>query len=116
MQRSNAAWTVDYLKYDWCDTGTQDARASYETMSDALRATGRQSSSVCASGGPRSHGCGRSTLGISGHTGDIWDHWQVRRPTRLACSTFSTYRQGLPTTRSRTLERSDMLEVGNGGM
>ncbi len=36
-----ATWGVDYLKYDWCHGESLDARAAYETMSDALRATGR---------------------------------------------------------------------------
>jgi alpha-galactosidase len=36
-----AAWGVDYLKYDWCHSQSLEARAAYETMSDALRATGR---------------------------------------------------------------------------
>jgi alpha-galactosidase len=36
-----AAWGVDYLKYDWCHSESLEARAAYETMSDALHATGR---------------------------------------------------------------------------
>ena len=36
-----AAWGVDYLKYDWCSTGTEDAQEAYTTMGDALKATGR---------------------------------------------------------------------------
>ena len=39
--RQYAAWGVDYLKYDWCNTSTQDPRASYETMRDALKLAGR---------------------------------------------------------------------------
>ncbi len=39
--RTYAEWGVDYLKYDWCHHGTQDARASYKLMADALKATGR---------------------------------------------------------------------------
>ncbi len=39
--RQYAEWGVDYLKYDWCHHGTQDARASYKLMADALRVTGR---------------------------------------------------------------------------
>jgi len=39
--RTFAAWGVDYLKYDWCNTEGMDAAASYTTMRDALRATGR---------------------------------------------------------------------------
>src|SRR5258708_23048325 len=36
-----AAWGVDYLKYDWCNTGTENAQAPYSTMRDALKAAGR---------------------------------------------------------------------------
>jgi hypothetical protein len=39
--RTYAAWGVDFLKYDWCNTGTQDAVASYTLMRDALFAQGR---------------------------------------------------------------------------
>lgn len=36
-----AKWEVDYLKYDWCANGGQNARAAYKTMSQALKASGR---------------------------------------------------------------------------
>ena len=36
-----AAWGVDYLKYDWCNTTTQDAQAAYAIIRNALNATGR---------------------------------------------------------------------------
>ena len=36
-----ASWGVDYLKYDWCSTGTRDAREAYTTMRDALFAAHR---------------------------------------------------------------------------
>lgn len=44
-----AEWGVDFLKYDWCSTGSgngglpyqQEARASYTLMRDALRQAGR---------------------------------------------------------------------------
>jgi len=39
--RTYASWGVDYLKYDWCHTSTQDAPASYALMRQALDATGR---------------------------------------------------------------------------
>ena len=29
------------LKYDWCNTGTQDAKSSYSTMRDGLYAANR---------------------------------------------------------------------------
>jgi hypothetical protein len=31
-----ASWGVDFLKYDWCNHGTADARETYKTMRDAL--------------------------------------------------------------------------------
>ncbi len=36
-----AEWGVDYLKYDWCYTGTRDAVEAYTTMRDALYKAGR---------------------------------------------------------------------------
>lgn len=39
--RQYAAWGVDYLKYDWCNTGNQSAPDSYLLMSKALRKAGR---------------------------------------------------------------------------
>lgn len=36
-----AEWEVDYLKYDWCNTGTQSAPDSYKLMSNALKNAGR---------------------------------------------------------------------------
>lgn len=40
-----ARWGVDYLKYDWCNTGTgaaqRNPREAYATMRDALRVAGR---------------------------------------------------------------------------
>jgi alpha-galactosidase len=39
--RTYAAWGVDYLKYDWCDTKGLNAEGAYTTMRDALRKAGR---------------------------------------------------------------------------
>jgi len=39
--RQYAEWGVDYLKYDWCSNEGQNAKAAYQTMSDALKACGR---------------------------------------------------------------------------
>ncbi len=37
--RTYAEWGVDYLKYDWCHHGTQNAQASYKLMANALKAS-----------------------------------------------------------------------------
>jgi len=39
--RQYAAWGVDYLKYDWCNTGNQSAPDSYQLMRRALEKAGR---------------------------------------------------------------------------
>ncbi len=36
-----AAWEVDFLKYDWCNTENLNAKGAYETMSKALAKAGR---------------------------------------------------------------------------
>lgn len=36
-----AAWGIDYVKYDWCDTKGLNAAAAYTTMRDAIRSAGR---------------------------------------------------------------------------
>ena len=39
--RQYAKWGVDYLKYDWCSSEEQSAKAAYMTMTDAIKASGR---------------------------------------------------------------------------
>jgi len=39
--RRYASWGVDYLKEDWCYTGTANAPETYRIMRDALRGAGR---------------------------------------------------------------------------
>jgi alpha-galactosidase len=38
---SYARWGIDYLKYDWCNTGGLNAEGAYQTMGRALAAAGR---------------------------------------------------------------------------
>ncbi len=39
--KTYADWGVDFLKYDWCNTENINAKGAYQTMRDALYATGR---------------------------------------------------------------------------
>ena len=39
--RNYAAWTIDYLKFDWCNTAGINAKEAYTTMSLALKKAGR---------------------------------------------------------------------------
>ncbi|NLR79409.1 glycoside hydrolase family 27 protein [Chitinophaga eiseniae] len=38
--RNYAAWNIDYLKFDWCNTNGINAKEAYTTMSKALRKAG----------------------------------------------------------------------------
>ncbi len=75
-----ASWGVDYLKYDWCNHGTADARETYKTMRDALSAAGRPVVfSLCEWGQNKPW----EWAGDVGHlwrtTGDIYDSYDGRK-------------------------------------
>jgi len=78
--RQYAAWSVDYLKYDWCNTTTQDAHASYAAMRQALDATGRPIVlSICEWGDHKPWLWGKDAGGnLWRTTGDITDKWEGR--------------------------------------
>jgi alpha-galactosidase len=71
-----AAWGIDYLKYDWCNTEGLSAKGGYTTMRDALRAAGRPVLfSICEWGDNKPW----EWAGDVGHswrtTGDIYPCW-----------------------------------------
>ncbi|KAF0107680.1 MAG: alpha-galactosidase [Hyphomonadaceae bacterium] len=118
--RTYASWGVDYLKYDWCNTSTQDRRESYLLMSDALQKSGRPIVfSICEWGSGRPWEWGRASGGnLWRTTGDIWDHWE---------SGPVHWQQGLKAVIDSQADLSaysgpggwndpDMLQAGNGGM
>ena len=120
-----AAWGVDYLKYDWCHTGTQDAKASYANIRKALDATGRPIVlSICEWGTAKPWLWGAEVGGnLWRTTGDINDRWggKEKWPDGGCCSNGVT---GI-LDQEADLESfagpghwndPDMLEVGNGGM
>jgi len=122
--RQYAAWGVDYLKYDWCNTTTQDARASYALMRDALNAAGRPIVfSMCEWGTAKPWLWGKGVGNLWRTTGDIQDRWQGKKEWKPGdcCS------NGMLDIVDEEAELAsyagpghwndpDMLEVGNGGM
>jgi alpha-galactosidase len=118
--RQYAAWGVDYLKYDWCNTGTQNAPAAYLTMSQALQATGRPIVfSLCEWGNSAPWLWARHIGNLWRTTGDIADQWDgmhsngysmgVMRIVDMQAELESAAGPG-------HWNDPDMLEVGNGGM
>ena len=122
--RQYAAWGVDYLKVDWCSTGTQEAVSSYSTMRDALRASGRPIVfSICEWGTAKPWLWAGSVGNLWRTTGDIQDRWQGRQkwPDGNCCSNgmldIVDQQVGLETYAGPGhWNDPDMLEVGNGGM
>lgn len=120
-----AAWGVDYLKYDWCNTTTQDAKASYANMRAALDASGRAVVlSICEWGTAKPWLWGKEAGGnLWRTTGDISDKWegQSKWPDGSCCSngmlTILDQQVGLQSYAGPGhWNDPDMLEVGNGGM
>lgn len=109
--RTYARYGVDYLKYDWCNSSTQDAKSSYANMRDALYAAGRPIVfSICEWGSNKPW----EWAGEVGHlwrtTGDIGDNWNSM------INIFSQQKDLARYAGPGRWNDPDMLEVGNGGM
>ncbi|MEU4657729.1 NPCBM/NEW2 domain-containing protein [Streptomyces sp. NPDC023723] len=109
--RQFADWGVDYLKYDNCNNQGVDARLRYETMRDALKATGRPIVySICEWGENTPWEWAADVGHLWRTTGDISDTWE---------SMLAITKQNLPLAPYAGpghWNDPDMLEVGNGGM
>lgn len=116
---SYAAWGVDYLKYDWCNTTTQDAQAAYALIRKALDATGRSIVlSICEWGTAKPWLWGKAVGGnLWRTTGDISDMWQSNDKHHLGMLDILDRQDGLESYAGPGhWNDPDMLEVGNGGM
>jgi alpha-galactosidase len=120
-----AAWGVDYLKYDWCHTTTQDAKASYANIRQALEAAGRPIVlSICEWGSHLPWLWGAEVGGnLWRTTGDISDKWQSKKKwpdgscCELGVADIVDLQVGLYSFAGPGhWNDPDMLEVGNGGM
>jgi len=120
-----AEWGVDYLKYDWCNTSTQDAKASYANMRAALDASGRPIVlSICEWGTAKPWLWGNEVGGnLWRSTGDISDKFegQAKWPDGSCCANGMLINLDLQVGLQSYAgpghwNDPDMLEVGNGGM
>jgi len=113
-----ASWGVDYLKYDWCATGTRNAEEAYALMADALRASGRDIVfSICEWGGNQPWLWAANIGNLWRTTGDIYDHWDgVDRWQHGVMNIVDSNEPLWPFAGPGHWNDPDMLEVGNGGM
>jgi alpha-galactosidase len=117
--RQYAAWEVDYLKYDWCATGTQNQQASYSIMRDALLKAGRPIVfSLCEWGSSKPWLWARDVGNLWRTTGDIQDCWDCKKDWGgMGFVHILDLQAGLESYASPGhWNDPDMLEVGNGGM
>jgi len=116
-----ARWGVDYLKYDWCFTGTRNAEEAYALMADALKSTGRDIVlSICEWGNNQPWLWGTKIGNLWRTTGDIWDSFDRKEAKySWAHNVVSIVDQNEPLwphAGPGHWNDPDMLEVGNGGM
>jgi alpha-galactosidase len=109
--RTYARYGVDYLKYDWCGSTTQDARSSYTNMRNALYAAGRPIVfSICEWGQSKPWEWATEVGHLWRTTGDISDNWNSMIDIFNRQKDLSRYAG------PGGWNDPDMLEVGNGGM
>jgi alpha-galactosidase len=116
--RQYAAWGVDYLKFDWCSTTTQDGPSSYALMRQAIDASGRPIVfSICEWGTNKPWLWAKDVGNLWRTTGDISDVWAATKKDELGVVDILDKQVGLESFAGPGhWNDPDMLEVGNGGM
>lgn len=126
--RQFAVWGVDYLKYDWCNTGTADARDAYQRMRDALHAAGRPVVfSMCEWGQHKPWEWAGEVAHLWRTTGDIYDSYDGRKGWESGWKRILDQQYDLVPNSVGTdgigkyagpghWNDPDMLEVGNAGL
>jgi len=74
--RMYASWDIDYLKYDWCNTGKLNAEEAYITMRDAIKKANRPMVfSICEWGDNEPWKWAKDVGHLWRVTGDIINCW-----------------------------------------
>jgi len=116
--RLYASWSVDYIKYDWCNTGTANAPETYKTMRDALYAAGRPIVfSLCEWGNNKPWEWAKDVGHLWRTTGDIADCWDCKRQWSTGFKLILDKQVGLEKYAGPDhWNDPDMMEVGNKGL
>jgi alpha-galactosidase len=116
-----ASFEIDYLKYDWCNTGTRNAQEAYATMRDALHAAGRPVVfSMCEWGTAKPWNWAKDTGHLWRTTGDIYachdctTRWS--RGWKVIADFQATNTELIAAAGPGHWNDPDMLEVGVGNM
>lgn len=117
--KTYASWGVDYLKYDWCSTGKQNAEASYTIMRDALYQAGRPIVfSICEWGQSEPWKWAKGVGHLWRTTTDIQDCWDCNvNWGGMGFTVILEKQNGLEEYAGPGhWNDPDMLEVGNDGL
>lgn len=117
--KTYASWGIDYLKFDWCNTSTQNPEESYKLMSRAIKEAGRPMIfSLCEWGKSEPWTWAKSVGHLWRTTGDIQDCWDCTRSwggegwLKILDKQAKLFSYAGP----GHWNDPDMLEVGNGNM
>lgn len=115
-----ASWGVDYLKYDWCNTGKLNAEEAYITMRDALYKAGNPVVfSICEWGDNDPWKWGEKVGHLWRVTGDIINCWDCE----VGHGSWSSWGVWKIINMRKDIRKAagpghwndfDMMEVGNG--
>ncbi|MGA1979119.1 MAG: glycoside hydrolase family 27 protein [Sedimentisphaerales bacterium] len=116
--RTYASWGVDYLKYDWCNSGTANAEETYKIMGDALDAVGRPIVfSICEWGNNKPWLWAQDVGHLWRTTGDITDCFDCQQVYSMGWKIILESQVGLEKYAGPDhWNDPDMLEVGNPGL
>jgi alpha-galactosidase len=116
--RMYASWGVDYLKYDWCESGTANAQETYKTMRDALHTAGRPIVfSMCEWGQNKPWEWAADVAHLWRTTGDIADCWDCKREWSVGWKTILDMQVGKESFAGPDhWNDPDMMEAGNEGL
>lgn len=118
--RLYASWDIDYLKYDWCNTDTRNAKEAYTTMSRAIREAGRPMIfSLCEWGGNKPWEWAKDVGHLWRTTGDIIDMYEGSQQWSNGVKTIIDMQHDLgvaPYAGPDHWNDPDMMEVGNPGL
>lgn len=104
-----ASWGVDYWKYDNCNTPSGDSQPRYETMRDALLASGRDVLYSLCQWGVDSVWTWGASVGNSWRVGgDITNNWSSVSSIAASNAAITSY------SAPGGFNDYDMLEIGNG--
>ena len=117
--RQYASWGIDYLKYDWCNTGGIAARDAYPKMRDALLRTGRPVVFSMCEWGRSEPWTWAATVGnlwrTSGDIGICWEKKACEKSYETGVMNVLDLQVGLEAFAGPGhWNDPDMLQVGNG--